>query len=326
MANDKKIVLSGIKPTARPHIGNYFGMMKQLVSMADDSKYETYVMIADYHALTTVNDAEQMRKDTIDLAIDYLALGLDPKKAHLFKQSEISEHTELAWILNCLTTVPYLSRAHAYKDTLAKNKEPNVGLFDYPILMAADILIYNADLVPVGQDQKQHVEIARDTAEKFNRIFGETFKMPEPLILKHVETVPGNDGRKMSKSYNNHLPLFSTDEEIKKFVMSIKTDSKGIEESKNPEEDLVFAMHKLVSGDQLDELRERYTKGGIGYKESKDILVANLIKFITPLREKREEIAKDKDKVMKILAEGAMGAKKKTVTKMEDVRKKIGVV
>jgi len=323
MVNDIKIILSGVKPTGRPHIGNYFGAMKQLVDLQND--YQDFVMIANYHALTSVNDAEQMRNDTLDLAIDYLAIGLDPKKTHLFKQSDIAEHTELAWIFNCLTTVPYLSRAHAYKDSLAKNKEPNIGLFDYPVLMAADILIYDANLVPVGQDQKQHVEIARDTAEKFNRIFGETFKIPEPMILKSVETVPGNDGRKMSKSYNNHLPLFSTDEEIKKYVMSIKTDSKGVEESKNPDEDLVFALHKLVSDDQLPELRARYEKGSIGYKESKDILVANLIKFIAPLREKREEIAKDKDAVLAILAEGAKEAKKKTVAKMEEVRKKVGV-
>jgi len=323
MKNDKKTILAGVKPTGRPHIGNYFGSMKQLIDSQND--YQDFVMIADYHALTSVNDSEQMRNDTLDLAIDYLALGLDPEKACLFKQSDISEHTELAWILNCLTTVPYLSRAHAYKDSLAKNKEPNVGLFDYPILMAADILIYDADLVPVGQDQKQHVEIARDTAEKFNRIFGDTFKLPEPLILKSVETVPGNDGRKMSKSYNNHLPLFSTDEEIKKYVMSIKTDSKGVEDSKNPDEDLVFALHKLVSGEQLPELRQRYEKGGIGYKESKDILVANLIKFISPLRVKRAEIAKDKEKVLAILVKGAEEAKKKTKIKILEVKKKIGV-
>lgn len=321
--NHKKIILSGVKPTQRPHIGNYFGAMKQLVDLQDD--YTSYIMVADYHALTTTFDPEQMRNFTLDLAIDYLAIGLDPKKVYLFKQSDVAEHTELAWIFNCLTTVPFLSRAHAYKDALAKNKEPNVGLFDYPMLMAADILIYDTDLVPVGQDQKQHVEIARDTAEKFNRIYGQTFKLPEPLILKGIETLPGNDGKKMSKSHGNHLPIFSTDEEIKKFVMSIKTDSKGVDEPKNPEEDIIFALHKMVSGDQLAELRERYEKGGIGYKESKDILVANLIKFIAPLREKRAEIAKDKDKILAILAEGAKEAKKKTVAKMEEVRKKIGV-
>jgi tryptophanyl-tRNA synthetase len=321
--NNKKILLSGIKPTGRPHIGNYFGAMKQFVEMQDD--YKAYVFIADYHALTTLQDATQMSRGILDLAIDYLAVGLDPKKVTLFKQSDVPEHTELGWIFNCITTVPYLSRAHAYKDATAKGQEVSVGTFDYPMLMAADILLYDTDVVPVGRDQKQHVEYARDTAEKFNRLFGETFKLPEPLILAEVETVPGNDGRKMSKSYGNHLPLFSTDEEIKKFVMSIKTDSKGVEEPKNPDEDLVFALHKLVSSDQLPELRKRYEEGGIGYKESKDILVENLIKLIAPLRAKREAIADNYEQVLQILKNGANEAHEVTKLKMAEIRKKVGV-
>ncbi len=323
MANNKKILLSGVKPTGRPHIGNYFGAMKQFVEMQND--YKAYVMIADYHALTTLQNATEMSRGILDLAIDYLAIGLDPKQVTLFKQSDVLEHMELGWIFNCITTVPYLSRAHAYKDATAKGQEVSVGTFDYPMLMAADILLYDADVVPVGKDQKQHVEYARDTAEKFNRLFGETFKLPEPLILAEVETVPGNDGRKMSKSYGNHLPLFSEDEEIKKFVMSIKTDSKGIDEPKNPDEDLVFALHKLVSKDELEVLRERYEKGGIGHKESKDILIANLIKFISPLRIKRAEIADNYEQVLQILKNGANEAHEVTKLKMADVRKKIGV-
>ncbi|MEK7478043.1 MAG: tryptophan--tRNA ligase, partial [Patescibacteria group bacterium] len=273
MAEGKKIMLSGVKPTGRPHIGNYFGAMKQFVELQD--KYKAYVFIADYHALTTLQNPAEMSSGILDLAIDYLAIGLDPKKVALFKQSDVPEHTELGWIFNCITTVPYLARAHAYKDATAKGEEVSVGTFDYPMLMAADILLYDTDLVPVGKDQKQHVEYARDTAEKFNRLFGETFKLPEPLILAEVETVPGNDGRKMSKSYGNHLPLFSSDEEIKKFVMGIKTDSQGVNEPKNSAEDLVFSIHKLVSQDQLSELRTRYEQGGIGYKESKEILIEN---------------------------------------------------
>lgn len=325
MPTNKKIVLAGVKPTGRPHIGNYFGSMKQLVDSANDSKFQTYIMIADYHALTTTLDAGALRSDILDLAIDYLALGVDPKKAVLFKQSDVPEHTELGWIFNCITTVPYLSRAHAYKDATAKGEEVSVGTFDYPLLMAADILLYDTDVVPVGRDQKQHVEYARDTAEKFNRLFGDTFKLPEPLILSEVETLPGNDGRKMSKSYGNHLPLFSTDEEIKKFVMSIKTDSKGVNDPKNPDEDLVFSMHKLVSKDDLPELRRRYTEGGIGYKESKDILVANLIKFISPMRVKRAEIADNYDQVLQILRNGANEAHEISKLKMADVRRKVGV-
>ncbi len=323
MAEGKKIMLSGVKPTGRPHIGNYFGAMKQFVELQD--KYKAYVFIADYHALTTLQNPAEMSSGILDLAIDYLAIGLDPKKVALFKQSDVPEHTELGWIFNCITTVPYLARAHAYKDATAKGEEVSVGTFDYPMLMAADILLYDTDLVPVGKDQKQHVEYARDTAEKFNRLFGETFKLPEPLILAEVETVPGNDGRKMSKSYGNHLPLFSSDEEIKKFVMGIKTDSKGVNEPKNSAEDLVFSIHKLVSQDQLSELRTRYEQGGLGYKESKEILIENLIKFISPLRAKRKEIAANSKQVRQVLVNGAGEAKEITKLKMAEVRKKVGV-
>ncbi|MEK9185840.1 MAG: tryptophan--tRNA ligase, partial [Patescibacteria group bacterium] len=204
-----KTILSGIKPTGRPHLGNYFGFFRQMVAL--QSEYNTFAMIADYHALNFIQNADKMRSLTEDLVIDYLALGFDAKKNALFKQSEIPEHTELAWVFDTITTVPYLKRAHAYKDAMAKGKEEDVsmGLFNYPMLMAADILLYSPDIVPVGQDQKQHLEFTRDTAEKFNRIYGkennQIFKLPEPYILKEVEIVPGIDGRKMSKSYNNYI-------------------------------------------------------------------------------------------------------------------------
>ena len=325
MENEKKqILLSGVKPTGRPHIGNYFGAMKQFVDLQD--QYQSYVFIADLHALTTARDPRQLKQDSLDLVIDYLAIGLNPEKVIFFKQSDVLEHTELAWIFNCLTTMPYLARAHAFKDAEVKNKEVNVGLFDYPVLMAADILLYETDVVPVGADQKQHVEIARDLAEKFNYHYGETFKLPEPLILDNVKTVVGLDGQKMSKSYNNTIPLFADEKELKNLVMSIKTDSKGVEEAKNPEECNVFALHKLFTpSDQLAEIKKRYVDGGIGYKESKEILATNMNKFLKPLREKREEIAKDPARVIAILKQGANLARAQVSRKMGEVRAKVGI-
>src|SRR3989339_1512008 len=238
-----KTIFSGVKPTGRPHIGNYFGAMRQFLKLQNENDSGVnYFCVVDYHALNLVQNAEEMRRLSLDVAIDFLAIGIDPKKSVIFKQSDVSEHTELAWIFDTITTVPYLKRAHAYKDAMTKGGEENisVGLFNYPMLMAADILLYDTDIVPVGQDQKQHVEYARDTAQKFNRIFGETFKLPEPLILERVSTVLGTDGRKMSKSYGNTIPLFATDEEIEKAVMSIVTDSSG----ERPEN--VYAIHVLL--------------------------------------------------------------------------------
>jgi tryptophanyl-tRNA synthetase len=262
----------------------------------------------------------------IDVALDYLAIGLDPKKVTLFKQSDVPQVAELAWMFNCITTMPYLMRAHAYKDAEAKNKEINVGLFDYPLLMASDILMQDADLVPVGQDQKQHVEYARDTAQKFNRIYGETFKMPEHFILPQVEVVPGIDGKKMSKSNDNIIPLFATDEEIKKAVMKIPTDSKGVDEPKNPDESLIFAIHKLlIDGDALKTLEDKYKKGGMGYKEAKELLIKDLTAFIKPMREKREMLAQDMDTVYDILKEGGKRASMNAEKKMKEIREKVGV-
>ena len=334
MSNSRKILLSGVKPTGRVHIGNYFGAMKQFVELQND--YESYVFIADYHALTTVQNKAELAQGIIDVALDYLAIGLDPKKVVLFKQSDVPAVHELNWIFNCLTTMPYLMRAHAYKDAEAKNKELNVGLFDYPLLMAADILLQDADVVPVGQDQKQHVEYARDTAEKFNRIFNspktsessgkEIFKLPESLILKEVETVPGTDGRKMSKSYGNVIPLFATYEEIKKAVMSIPTDSKGVDEPKDPESSGIFAIHKLLLNEaEKVDLAAKYRKGGLGYKEAKEGLIEALEGFIKPLRERRAMLANDLETVFDILKEGGRRASSRAEKKMGEIRKAIGV-
>src|SRR3989339_626251 len=260
--NGKKILLSGVKPTGRPHIANYFGAMRQFVDLQDE--YQSYVCIVDYHAMTTLQNSNELASNTYEMMLDFLAIGLDPSKVVLFKQSDVPEVTELGWIFNCITTMPYLERAHAYKDAVAKGKEVNVGTFDYPILMAADILIQDSDIVPVGQDQKQHVEYARDTAEKFNRVFGQAFKIPEPYILSEVAVVPGIDGQKMSKSYNNTIPIFATDAEIKKLVMGIVTDSSA----GRPEN--VYALHKLIRSEA--ELEKVYAEFAGKYQKLKETL------------------------------------------------------
>lgn len=319
-----KRLLSGIQPSGNIHIGNYFGAIKQFVDLQD--KYDSFIFIADMHALTTCQNKDLLNKNIINVALDYLACGLNPKKVCLFKQSDVPCVSELAWYFNCITTVPYLERATAYKDANQKAKEVNVGLFDYPILMAADILVYDSDIVPVGQDQKQHIEYARDTALKFNNIFGDTFKLPEALIMKNVAIVPGLDGRKMSKSYKNTIPLFGTDEEIKKAVMGIVTDSKSPNEPKNPEECNIFNLHKLfLNENELNILRERYQNGDIGYKESKEILLEEILSFIKPMREKRNYYANNLNKVKKILKNGAKRAQKIAGKKMEIIKNNIGV-
>ena len=322
--DDGKILVSGVQPSGRPHVGNYFGAIKQFVELQDE--YKSYVFIADLHALTTLQNSKELRQNIIDLTLDYLALGLDPQKTTLYKQSDIPQVFELAWIFDCITTMPYLMRAHAFKDADAKKKEVNVGVFNYPMLMAADIIIQDADIVPVGQDQKQHLEITRDTSEKFNRLFGDTFKIPEAQIIESVETIPGTDGRKMSKSYKNTIALFASNQEIKEAVMKIPTDSKGVDEPKNQNDCKVFALHKFfTTGEELEEVKDRYEKGGIGYKESKEILMKNIIEYVSPLREKREEIAKDKSRAIDILKSGGEQARLRAEKKMAEVMEKIGV-
>ena len=311
----KKILLSGIQSSGKAHIGNYFGAMKQWVDLS--SEYDCYIFIADYHALHSLQNPKEMKENITNLLLDYLAVGLDPKKVTLFKQSDISEHTELCWIFDTITTMPYLMRAHAFKDAEAKNKDIVVGTFNYPMLQAADILLYSPDVVPVGQDQKQHVEISRDTAEKFNRTFGETFKLPEAMIMKEVAVVPGTDGRKMSKSYGNTIPLFAEYEEIKKCVMSIVTDSgEGIPKN-------VYEIHKLLRPEA--ELKKIYAQKAGKYKELKELLIEDLEKFIAPLREKRKQFEKDIPKALAILKAGGEKAKKIAAKKMDEVRQKIGV-
>lgn len=312
----KKILLSGVKPTGTAHIGNYFGAMKQWLDL--QAEYDCYFSIVDYHALNLIQDSDTMRENTRNLLLDFLAIGIDPKKSVIFKQSDVSAHTELTWIFDAITTMPYLMRAHAFKDAEAKDKEINVGTFNYPMLMAADILLYDTDVVPVGQDQKQHIEYTRDTAQKFNNIFGETFKLPEPIILDSVAIVPGTDGRKMSKSYGNTIPLFATRDEITKAVMSIVTDS-GSDIPTN-----VYNIHKLVRSEA--DLKVIYDENKGKYKILKEKLIEDLDAFIKPMRDKRAEIANNSELIKSVLADGAIRAKEKADAKLLTVKKNIGVL
>ncbi|HEY4509355.1 MAG TPA: tryptophan--tRNA ligase [Candidatus Paceibacterota bacterium] len=312
----KKTLLSGIQPSGSLHVGNYFGAIRQFIDMQD--AHNAIYMIVDYHALNSVQDRETLSQNILNLAIDYLALGLDPQKSIIFKQSDVSEHTELCWIFDTIVTMPFLMRAHAFKDAEANNKEISVGKFNYPVLMAADILLYDVDVVPVGQDQKQHVEYTRDIAQKFNNVFKkDIFKLPDVKIMPEVAVVPGTDGRKMSKSYGNTIPLFATDEEIEKAVMSIVTDSSG----ERPEN--VYAIHRLFKTEA--ELAPLYDQNKGQYKALKEALIADLKAFITPLREKRAQLASDTEYVLDVLKEGGKRAKLKAEKKMEAVRDAVGV-
>lgn len=323
----KKILVSGIKPTGLLHFGNYFGAMKQNIDLSNSGEYESYVFLADYHALTTVRNGDDLRKQTIEAVASYIACGLDLSNVVLFKQSDVPQVTELTWIFNNLVTIPYMMRAHAFKDSEAKNKDVNVGLFDYPVLMAADILIYGADIVPVGPDQKQHVEYARDIAGFYNRAYSvEELVLPKEYIVESIGNVSGINGEKMSKSYNNHIPLFCSEEELKKRVMGIVTDSKAPEEKKDPDTNTIYSIHKLFLTKEEDEvLRTKFTDGGYGYKQAKDDLLTSIMKW----REGKIEIYNDlithPEKIQKILKEGGNVAKAKAEKTMEVVRKTVGI-
>ena len=317
MSDTKPVLVSGIKPTGDLHIGNYFGAMRQFVELTKEGKYRPFIFVADYHALNTMQDAEEMRKRTREIVMAYLAVGLDPKEVVFFKQSDVPAHTELAWIFETITTMPYLMRAHAFKDAEAKNKEINVGTFNYPMLMAADILLYDASVVPVGADQKQHIEIARDTAEKFNRVFKtEVFKLPEPYIMPDVAVVPGTDGQKMSKSYGNVIPLFASREELAKAVMGIVTNSS------EGKPDNLYNIHRLVRSES--ELDGPYGTGG-NFKALKEMLIEDLDHYFAPIRGVYEGLQNDPDVVEKLLEAGKREARAISEAKMEQVRRAIGV-
>jgi tryptophanyl-tRNA synthetase len=323
----KKILVSGIKPTGRLHFGNYFGAMKQNIDLSNSGEYESYVFIADYHALTTVRNGDELRQQTIEAVASYIACGLDASKVLLFKQSSVPEVTELTWIFNNLVTMPYMMRAHAFKDKEAKDQDVNVGLFDYPVLMASDILIYGADIVPVGADQKQHVEYARDIAGYYNRAYNvEEFKLPKDLIVESVASLPGIDGQKMSKSYNNHIELFCSDEDLKKRVMSIVTDSASPEEKKNPDENNIYKIHRLFLNDEENrDLRAKFENGGYGYKQAKEELLTTLMKWREGKKEKYDELVSNPSFIFSLLKEGGEQARKKAEEKMEIVRKQVGL-
>jgi tryptophanyl-tRNA synthetase len=306
-------LLTGIQSSGTLHVGNYFGALKPFAELA--GSYDSTLMVADYHALTSLKDPVELHKNIINVVKDYIAVGIDPSKVIIFKQSDVPEHTELAWIFDCLVTVPFLMQAHSYKDKVAKGLEANAGLFTYPMLMAADILLYDTDVVPVGADQRQHVEYAREAAAKFNAAFGDTFKEPQEKILESVATVPGTDGKKMSKSYGNTIPLFGTKDEIAKAVMSIVTDSKD----DRPEN--VYSIHKHFKSEQ--DLNGLYETNAGSYKALKEALIEDIEALIAPMRNIRESITDDD--VRRILKEGGARARARASAKIAIVREKVGV-
>ena len=317
-------ILSGIKPTGRPHLGNYFGMMQPAIAWQD--RGQAFYFIADYHALTTVQDATALRQYTRDAALDFLACGLDPKKAVLFRQSDVPEVTELAWLLTCLTPMPMLENCHAYKDHLARGKVPSHGLFAYPVLMAADILLYDSQIVPVGKDQKQHVEVTRDLAEKANRIYGSIFTVPEPSIVPEVSTVVGLDGQKMSKSYGNTIGLFEEEKTLRKKIMAIVTDSAAVEAPKDPTVSSIVALYRLVaSPDQVQQMEDEFRSGGVGYGDFKKRLFGALWETFAPFRLRRAELMAQPDGVETVLADGARKARDVAEKTMNRVRQAFGL-
>ena len=317
-------ILTGIQPSGIPHIGNYFGAIRQTAAM--QTKGDNFLFIADYHALTTSPRPEDLRNYINDLALSWLACGIDPERTVFFRQSDVPQVCELAWILATLTPVGLMERAHSYKDKVAKGFEANCGLFTYPILMAADILLYRANLVPVGKDQKQHLEIARDLAIRFNNHFGEILTVPEELIPEEVAVVPGIDGQKMSKSYNNTIPIFAKEKALRKVVMSIVTDSKGLEEPKDPDSCNVYALYKLVATPaELQEMREKLLAGNYGYGHAKQALFEKLWAFFEPMRRRREELENNMDYVRDLMKRNAEKARGEAEILLTKVRQAVGL-
>ena len=323
-------ILSGIQPSGVLHIGNYFGMMRPAIALQAEG--EAFYFIADYHALTSVRDPKALRENIRRVALDFLACGLDPERAALFRQSDVPQVTELAWILSTIAPMGLLERSHSYKDKLARGMPPSVGLFSYPVLMAADILIYDSDVVPVGKDQKQHIEITRDLAVKINETFGQSepdgriFKLPKPRIQAATEVVPGIDGQKMSKSYGNNIDIFGDEKEMRKRVMSIVTDSTPVEAPKDASRSTIFQLYSLVaSKSEIADMREKFQKGGTGYGDFKKELFEKLWEYFTPMRKRREEILADKSYIDNVLARGAERANQIANQVMERVRQAVGL-
>jgi tryptophanyl-tRNA synthetase len=317
-------ILSGIKPTGKPHIGNYFGMMRPAIEWQD--RGDAFYFIADYHALTTVRDPAALREHSRGVALDFLACGLDPAKAVLFRQSEVPQVTELAWILTCLTPMPMLENCVAYKDHVGKDKTIFHGLFAYPVLMAADILLYDSNIVPVGRDQKQHVEVTRDLAVAMNRQYGDVLTVPEASILPELATIPGLDGRKMSKSYDNTIELFLEEKALQKKIMGIVTDSSPVEAPKDPAASIIVSLYRLFARESdVKRMEDDFRAGGIGYGEFKKRLFGAIWEYFTPMRGRRVELAADPETVNRILADGAQRAEAVANPVMARVRRSVGL-
>lgn len=325
MAEEKRPrVLSGIQPSGSLHIGNYFGMMRPMLNYQGRS--DLFIFLVNYHALTSVHDGAKLAKDTLEAAADWLALGLDPDQTTFWVQSDVKEVVELQWILSNVTSMGLLERCHSYKDKIARGLVPNHGLFAYPVLMAADILAYNAEIIPVGKDQKQHVEVTRDIAISFNATFGQTFVLPKPQISEETAAVPGIDGQKMSKSYNNTIELFSDEKTLRRKVMSIVTDSTPVEEPKNPDRCNLFALFRLfASQTEVEELRRRYLAPGLRYGDVKAELFERIRNFFAPYKEKRESLLQDPERLRRILKAGAEKARAVCSPIMAEVRRKVGL-
>jgi tryptophanyl-tRNA synthetase len=319
-----KTSLTGIKPSGMAHVGNYLGAIRPALRMAE--QYRTFYFIADYHALTTVRDPKVMRGYVHDVAATWIACGLDPARTHFYRQSDVPEVFELAWILGCLMATGQLERGHAYKDALTKGESPNAGIFNYPLLMAADILLFDADVVPVGKDQKQHLELTRDAAMRLNHVYGEgTVVVPEPLITE-APLVPGTDGQKMSKSHGNHIPLFAPAKQLRKVVMRIATSSEPLEAPKDPEGSTVFQLYRQVaSGAQVAEMEQQLRAGGYGWGHAKEALYEALEAELGPLRARYEALLADPDGLDRTLAEGAAKARAIAHVTMDRVRRAVGI-
>ena len=319
-----KRILSGIQPSGQLHIGNYFGMMKTMISNMETS--DLYVFIVDLHALTSVQDRERLSTGTLEVAADFLALGLDPEKCTFWVQSDVPEVCELAWVLSTLTPMGLLERCHSYKDKVAKGIAANHGLFAYPVLMAADILLFQSEIVPVGKDQKQHLEVARDIAIKFNNKFGETFVVPEPFIGETTAIVPGLDGQKMSKSYGNTIPIFLDDKPLRKRVMAVQTDSTPVEEPKDPDKCNLYALLKLfASQEKMEEVHGLYTGGGAAYGYLKQDLYELIRDYYADARTKKKELLANQDYLREVLVKGADKARTKAMQTLELVRDRVGL-
>lgn len=317
-------ILSGIKPSGTIHIGNYFGMIKPMV--ASQERGELFCFIANMHSLTTLFDAQNMRSNTDDALLDLLALGIDPERSVLWVQSDVPEVAELAWYLSNVTPLGLLERCHAYKDAIAKGVAANNGIFTYPVLMAADILAYQSNVVPVGKDQKQHIEVTRDIAVKFNATYGETFVMPDPEIREELAVVPGVDGQKMSKSYDNTIEIFGEEKKVRKKIMGIVTDATPVEAPKDPDASNLFALYKLfATPPQTSEMADRFRAGGLGYGTVKKELFALIWEYFADERKKREELENNRDYLLELRKKGADKARSIAETTMKRVREAVGV-